>query len=193
MVIPADWQPGVKLATTLENGQRVIITPPDGAKPGMSLEFNVPASKPKAEEPRPTPEPATPPVRLASDTRNARPTTHRVRSGEHLTQIARQYGLNVRDLMGWNELTTSTIHPGQRLRLTEPEGYDARAAARARAAASQPRSVTHRVRSGENLTQIARQYGVTISDIRRWNSLSGDTIRPGQRLKIERPRRGVRG
>jgi hypothetical protein len=39
IVIPADWKEGVKLATTLENGQRVIITPPDGAKAGMSREL----------------------------------------------------------------------------------------------------------------------------------------------------------
>lgn len=172
-------EPATPRVTTPEP-EPVAAATPDGAD-----------EEPEAEAPRPAP--ATPPVRLASDTREARPTTHRVSRGEHLSQIARQYNLNVRDLMGWNELTNSTIHPGQRLRLTEPEGYDARAAARARAAASQPRSVTHRVRSGENLTQIARQYGVTISDIRQWNSLSGDTIRPGQRLKIERPRQGVRG
>ena len=41
VVIPADWKDGVKLATTLENGQRIIITPPDGAKPGMSREFDL--------------------------------------------------------------------------------------------------------------------------------------------------------
>eukprot|EP00964_Phaeocystis_antarctica_P141524 scaffold106588_cov63-Phaeocystis_antarctica.AAC.3 len=66
VVIPADWTNGVKLATTMENGQRVIITPPDGAKPGMSLEFNVPASmaeglpaSPQAAAP-PQPAPAAP-------------------------------------------------------------------------------------------------------------------------------------
>ena len=67
VVIPADWKDGVKLAASL-NGQRVIITPPDGAKPGMSLEFNVPASKaeglptsPQAAAP-PQPAPAAPPA-----------------------------------------------------------------------------------------------------------------------------------
>jgi LysM repeat protein len=107
--------------------------------------------------------------------------------------LGQRYGVSVRDLMGWNGLTSSNIQPGQRLRLTAPANYDARAAARARAAAAAPRSVTHRVQRGENLTQIARQYGVSLSDIRRWNDLSRDTIIPGQRLKIEQPRRGVRG
>ena len=40
IVIPADWKDGVKLATTLESGQRVIITPPNGSKPGTPREFN---------------------------------------------------------------------------------------------------------------------------------------------------------
>ena len=67
VIIPADWKQGAKLATTL-NGQRVVITPPDGAEPGMSLEFNVPASKaeglpasPQAPAP-PQPAPAAPPA-----------------------------------------------------------------------------------------------------------------------------------
>ena len=41
IVIPADWKDGVKLATTLESGQRVIITPPTGSKPGTPREFNL--------------------------------------------------------------------------------------------------------------------------------------------------------
>jgi LysM repeat protein len=42
----------------------------------------------------------------------------------------------------------------------------------------------HRVRAGENLTRIARRYGVTIGQIRSWNGLSGSRIYAGQRLRI---------
>ncbi|MEM6325795.1 MAG: LysM peptidoglycan-binding domain-containing protein [Bacteroidota bacterium] len=168
--------------------------PPTEAAPVAAAPASVatPAPEPVAQAAPPAPEP-TPPVRLAADTAPDRPTMHRVQRGEHLSMLARQYGVTTRDLMGWNGLTSSTIHPGQRLRLTAPEGYDARAAARARTTASQPQRVTHRVRRGENLTQIARRYGVSLRDIRRWNDLSRDTIVPGQRLTIERPRRTARG
>ena len=44
--------------------------------------------------------------------------------------------------------------------------------------------VRHTVRRGENLTRIARQYGVTVSDLRRWNSLSSSRILAGQTLTI---------
>jgi len=44
--------------------------------------------------------------------------------------------------------------------------------------------ITHRVRRGEVLGTIAERYGVSVSSIRRWNGLRGNTIRIGQRLTI---------
>lgn len=49
---------------------------------------------------------------------------------------------------------------------------------------TQPKYVVHRVKKGDNLSKIARHYGVSTSDIKRWNHLRGNTIRIGQRLKI---------
>lgn len=48
-------------------------------------------------------------------------------------------------------------------------------------------SVTHRVRSGENLGTIARKYGVTVRQIINWNKLRNpNSLRVGQRLEIYR-------
>jgi membrane-bound lytic murein transglycosylase D len=43
------------------------------------------------------------------------------------------------------------------------------------------------VRSGESLGTIARKYGVTVSDLKRWNGLRSDRIHAGQKLKVGRP------
>lgn len=49
--------------------------------------------------------------------------THTVRRGETLYGIAWQHGLDHRKLARWNDLDDpSLIHPGQRLRLTPPDG-----------------------------------------------------------------------
>ena len=48
----------------------------------------------------------------------ARPTTHRVQRGEHLTGIARRYGVTVRQLREWNDLDSDVLRVGQRLRVT---------------------------------------------------------------------------
>lgn len=45
---------------------------------------------------------------------------------------------------------------------------------------------THTVRSGESLGTIARKYGVSVSDLKRWNGLHSDRIRAGQKLKVGR-------
>ncbi len=44
---------------------------------------------------------------------------------------------------------------------------------------------THTVRSGDNLWQIARQYAVNVSELRHWNNLQHQALRPGQVLKID--------
>jgi membrane-bound lytic murein transglycosylase D len=44
---------------------------------------------------------------------------------------------------------------------------------------------THRVRSGDTLSQIARQYGISLGALRKFNRLgSSSRIRPGQVLKL---------
>lgn len=45
----------------------------------------------------------------------------------------------------------------------------------------------HRVVRGDNLTRIARTYGVTVADLRRANGLRSDTIRIGQVLIVPGP------
>lgn len=44
--------------------------------------------------------------------------------------------------------------------------------------------IKHVVQRGEVLGTIAERYGVSVSSIRQWNGLSGNTIRVGQRLTI---------
>ena len=49
----------------------------------------------------------------------------------------------------------------------------------------QPTPVVHRVKPGENLTLIAKRYGVSVDSLRQANRLKRDgLIRPGQELVI---------
>ena len=50
--------------------------------------------------------------------------------------------------------------------------------------------IRYRVRSGDYLGKIAERYGVGVSQIKRWNGLSSNNLRIGQRLTIF-PRRPV--
>ena len=44
--------------------------------------------------------------------------------------------------------------------------------------------IVYRVRSGDVLGKIAQRHNVTVTDIKKWNNLSSNTIRIGQRLNI---------
>lgn len=44
----------------------------------------------------------------------------------------------------------------------------------------------HKIRSGENLGSIARKYGVSVANLRKWNGIKGNNITAGKRLKIYR-------
>jgi membrane-bound lytic murein transglycosylase D len=48
-------------------------------------------------------------------------------------------------------------------------------------------SKTHTVRSGESISAIARKYGVTVTDIKKWNHLKSTRLLRGQRLKVSSP------
>lgn len=44
------------------------------------------------------------------------------------------------------------------------------------------------VRSGDNLGLIAKRNRTTVKDIMKWNKLKSSVIRPGQKLRIEKPK-----
>lgn len=47
------------------------------------------------------------------------------------------------------------------------------------------RWVTHKVRSGETIGKVAGRYGVTTSEIKKWNRLKSTTLQKGQKLKVQ--------
>lgn len=107
--------------------------------------------------------------------------THVVRRGESLWSISRRHKVSMQDLRTWNQLAGDTIRPGQKLKVgvqmlttrqRAPVGTDANG------------RTTHTVRSGESLWTIARTHQITVSDLKQWNGLQQDTIRPGQSLFV---------
>jgi membrane-bound lytic murein transglycosylase D len=119
--------------------------------------------------------------------------THRVRSGETLSHIASRYGVSVAALRSANgNVDPRRLRAGQTLRVPGSGGTAASAktaSSSARAAATPTRKAAaksryHSVRRGENLTVIARRYGVSVRQIQSWNGMRGTQIRAGQRLRV---------
>jgi membrane-bound lytic murein transglycosylase D len=101
--------------------------------------------------------------------------TYVVQRHDTLWDISRSFGTSVDALCAANGLSRrSTIRPGQRLVI--PDG--------GRAAAPSSKTATYTVRRGDTLSAIARRHGVSVSDLRRVNGLSGSRIYPGDQLRI---------
>jgi penicillin-insensitive murein endopeptidase len=49
---------------------------------------------------------------------------------------------------------------------------------------SSHRWITYKVRSGDNLWSIARRYDLHVKDIKRWNKLKSNALKPGQKLRM---------
>ena len=111
-------------------------------------------------------------------------TFHKVRRGETISEIADEYGVSQRELLGWNGLDArGRIRIGQRIRVAAP---DTRGASAAQLPAGESNGEkTHVVRRGETLEGLARRYGVSIQALRTANGLSErETLKAGVALKI---------
>ena len=117
--------------------------------------------------------------------------TYRVRSGDNLGSIAQKHGVSVRDVKTWNNLRSSTIHPGQRLSIyivgVHKNGPTVQAAPKEvqkviTIAEGEKRN--HVVKKGEFLGSIATMYDVSVGQLRSWNGISGNLIKEGQTLVI---------
>jgi LysM repeat protein len=99
-----------------------------------------------------------------------------VQPGETLSTIAADYGVDATSLAAANNLANpNMLRAGQRLFIpgvTPQQAIEAR-------------GVRHTVASGESLSQIAQNYGVTVAQIMAVNGLDDpNTIVVGQELLI---------
>jgi membrane-bound lytic murein transglycosylase D len=105
---------------------------------------------------------------------------HRIREGDSLWKIAREYGVTVESLKKENGMQGETVVIGRTLRI--PGEGPAEAAAAVEPAVLSTRE--HLVRPGETLWGIARSYGTSVDMLQTLNGMQGSTIRPGQTLKV---------
>lgn len=96
--------------------------------------------------------------------------THVVKSGEYLGKIASKYKVSVASIKRQNKLKKETLWVGQKLRITvKLQDLPIR---------------KHKVKRGEFLGKISKQYGVTVDSIRKANKLRSDSLAVGQILII---------
>ncbi len=116
---------------------------------------------------------------------------YRVRSGDYLGKIAERYGVRVSQIKRWNGLRSDQLRIGQRLTIypRKPAFSSSQTVAKSQQATSKTSvnssSKFHTVRKGDSLWTISQQYpGISIENLREWNGIRGNDIRPGTKLKL---------
>ncbi|MFJ7726105.1 LysM peptidoglycan-binding domain-containing protein [Neobacillus sp. NPDC097160] len=122
-------------------------------------------------------------------------TTYTVVSGDALIKIANRYNVTVGELQQWNNLTSTMIYvgqvmkvsaPGQTVTVTAPQPAQPAPppATTAPSTQTQTPSSDYTVKSGDTLSKIGVQYGMTVQQLKTLNNLTSDMIYVGQKLKV---------
>ncbi|MDQ8186235.1 LysM peptidoglycan-binding domain-containing protein [Pelagicoccus sp. SDUM812002] len=103
-------------------------------------------------------------------------TVHSVRRGETLTEIAQAYKVSVQEIKDANNLSNAnTLSIGQKLNIPAPA----------------PQFTEYKIRTGDNLSDIAKEHGVTLRSITALNAIgNANRISVGQVIKIPLPSEG---
>lgn len=113
---------------------------------------------------------------------------YKVRKGDYLGNIAKKNNVTVAEIKEWNGLEDNNVKLGQTLIVSKKEVAvnEAKSSKKENIAANDRNEVkTYYVKKGDSLFSIAKKYpGVTISDIKKWNGIKNESLKPGMKLKI---------
>ena len=103
------------------------------------------------------------------------PTIYRVKSGDTLAAIAKQFGVSVASIQAANNIKGYLIYPKQELTIHSATNI---------ADPPQPGTLTYEVQKGDNLYVIARRFGMTVDNLKKLNGLRSNLIHPGLNLVV---------
>jgi membrane-bound lytic murein transglycosylase D len=118
---------------------------------------------------------------------------YEVKKGDNLGGIAKKFGSSLTDLRQWNNLHSNNLTVGNVLIVAKNEmAINTNNATvdsfkkRDSNTSSKNADVNYLVQKGDSLFSISKKYpGVTVSDLKKWNNISGDDLKPGMDLKIK--------
>jgi len=114
---------------------------------------------------------------------------YRIRSGDYLGLIARKFGVRVSQIKRWNGLRNNNIRVGKYLTIY-PRKVDAYVKTKSKTTVAKPivkGQKTYTVKSGDSLWSIAQSHsGVSVANLKEWNSISPNQLKPGMVLKLSK-------
>lgn len=110
-----------------------------------------------------------------------------VLKGDNIGNIAKKYKVSSEDIKTWNNLVDNNIQLGSTIIVSKTEIIiSEKAVTKDKTVSKSTKNQEHYyVQKGDSLYTIAKKYpGITISDIKKWNGISSEKLKPGMKLKI---------
>ena len=99
---------------------------------------------------------------------------HKVKAGDTLTSIAREYRTTAREIAEANDLEEGqALTPESKLTIPIAPGKHAQS----EEATYSKRAIRYKVRKGDTVQRVADNFGVPPVMVRRWNHLKGDSLK----------------
>jgi murein DD-endopeptidase MepM/ murein hydrolase activator NlpD len=98
---------------------------------------------------------------------------HKVKSGESLEKIAKNYGVSVQELLKANKnIKPNKLKVGENLCIPQKTSTKTQDYA------------IYKVKKGDTLQSIAEKFGVDVQELKSFNNLKSEKVKEGQELKI---------
>ncbi|AFI27577.1 MULTISPECIES: peptidoglycan endopeptidase LytE [unclassified Bacillus (in: firmicutes)] len=117
----------------------------------------------------------------SSSSSSSSSSTYKVKSGDSLWKISKKYGMTVNELKKLNGLKSDLLRVGQVLKLKGSSSSSSSSSS----SVSTSSTSTYKVKRGDSLSKIAKQYGTTVSKLKSLNGLKSDVIYVNQVLKVK--------
>jgi LysM repeat protein len=112
-------------------------------------------------------------------------TEHVIKQGDKMGDLAKVYGVTTQAIIDANpNAKPRALRVGDRLMIPPPVAASTQSGATASAAAGTGDGEVYVVKAGDNLSKIAKKFGVTVKALRAANNMRSDRILPKQRLTI---------
>jgi membrane-bound lytic murein transglycosylase D len=124
---------------------------------------------------------------------------HTVKSGEHLSTIAKRYGCSVADIKSWNGISSPTVKPGKKLTIyiygKKPSGTKTTTTAvekntsptveKNTTASVSGKFKYYTIQKGDSLYKIAQLHKTTVDELKRLNNFGVKfSLLPGKKIKV---------
>lgn len=109
--------------------------------------------------------------------------TYKVRKGDSFWTIARRFNMSVNKLTSLNSLSAAdTLSIGQSLVIARNKTEKL---SQNTSANNKTTEISYKIKSGDSLYTISKQFKVSINDLKRWNDLNTNKyLQPGQQLIV---------